>query len=249
MGKKTLLSLTDLSKRFSEEIGQIHFSSPVRYVYNPLDYAWKPHAEYTGRFGSGKKKVLFVGMNPGPWGMVQNGIPFGDIYFVKEWFKIEESVTAPAVTHPDRPVLGFNSTRSEQSGQRLWGLMRTRFLHAETFFQDHFVTNYCPLAFFDIQGKNITPNTLNKKDRDCLHRVCDTFLLETIRLLMPRFVIGIGKFAEERIHKSLLRADSPEAMEYSTGSILHPSPANPAANTDWAGKATRQLIDLGVWEE
>jgi single-strand selective monofunctional uracil DNA glycosylase len=188
-------------------------------------------------------------MNPGPWGMVQTGIPFGDIYSVKEWLKIEENVDTPAVIHPGRPVLGFTCTRREQSGRRLWDLMRARFHSAEAFFRDHFVVNYCPLAFFNAQRKNLTPNVLNKKDRDRLYIVCDTFLLKTIRLLQPHYIIGIGKFAEKRIHKSLQRADFPEAGNYITGSILHPSPANPAANTGWAEKATRQLIALGVWEE
>jgi single-strand selective monofunctional uracil DNA glycosylase len=249
MKKESLLPLAGLSKRFSEAIAQLRFSSSIKYVYNPLDYAWEPHLEYISCFGRGSKRVLFVGMNPGPWGMVQTGIPFGDVPSVTGWLKIGGKVNTPAVTHPKRPVLGFNCPRREQSGRRFWGLMSTRFHSAGAFFQDHFVANYCPLVFFNAQGKNITPNALGKKDRDPLTAVCDMYLKQTVHLLQSRYIIGIGKFAEKRIRQSLQQPDSMETGDYHIGSILHPSPANPAANTGWAEKAARRLFDLGVWEE
>ncbi|MBN1697634.1 MAG: single-stranded DNA-binding protein [Spirochaetales bacterium] len=238
----------DVSREFSKAAGALHLSSPVAYIYNPLEYAWEPHEAYMNRYAGGGKRVLFMGMNPGPWGMVQNGIPFGDTVSVKEWLHIEGHVDQPRTTHPKRPVLGFACGRREQSGKRLWGLVSERFRNAEIFFKSHFVGNYCPLAFFDTDGKNITPDKLCKKDRESLFDLCDFFLKKTILTLRPCYIIGIGVFAEKRIRDSLGKDDFFKKGGYIIGGILHPSPASPKANAGWAGKVVRKLKDMGVWE-
>jgi single-strand selective monofunctional uracil DNA glycosylase len=258
--KQTLLPLVIITRRFSAQAGQLTFSRPIEYVYNPLDYAQEPHERYLLKYSVGEKKVLFVGMNPGPWGMLQTGIPFGEITAVKDWLAIDGNVGQPAHLHPKRPVDGFRCTRHEPSGKRLWGLMQTRFQTPENFFKEHFVANYCPLAFFNLAGTNVTPNTLPKEDRIPLLTLCNAFLAETIKILKPRFIIGVGQFAETQIQETIEflklhqtkdqthTAPSPLPLDQIiVGKILHPSPANPAANIGWADKATRQLVSLGVW--
>ncbi|XP_041320208.1 single-strand selective monofunctional uracil DNA glycosylase-like, partial [Pyrgilauda ruficollis] len=42
---------------------------PVAAVYAPLEYAWEPHRRFVRRFLRSPKAVLFLGMNPGPFGM------------------------------------------------------------------------------------------------------------------------------------------------------------------------------------
>ena len=81
-------------------------------------------------------------MNPGPFGMVQTGVPLGEIAAVRDWMGIEATVEKPATENPKRPIEGFACTRSEVSGRRLWGLFAERFGTAEAFFTDHFVANY-----------------------------------------------------------------------------------------------------------
>jgi len=54
-------------------------SSKVKYLLNPLDYATDPHVNFLNKYLAGPKPVLFVGLNPGPWGMCQTGIPFGEV--------------------------------------------------------------------------------------------------------------------------------------------------------------------------
>jgi single-strand selective monofunctional uracil DNA glycosylase len=171
-------------------------------------------------------------------------VPFGEIQAVREWLGIEEAIRRPPVEHPRRPVLGFATTRSEVSGRRLWALMKERFGTAEQFFREHFVGNYCPLLFLDPAGKNITPDKLRARDRQALFHCCDEHLRTTIGILDPEWLIGIGRFTEQR-----LRAvnQETEGGERKVGRILHPSPASPAANRDWAGRTTEQLICLGVW--
>jgi single-strand selective monofunctional uracil DNA glycosylase len=225
-------------------VGALRFSSPVHYVYNPLEYAWNPYRSYLERFSGSRKRVLLLGMNPGPWGMAQTGVPFGDLEAVRDWMGIEQSVGHPEAEHPRRPVLGYQVDRGEVSGRRLWGLMRERFGEAEHFFRDHFVGNYCPLLFFDSEGKNITPSNLHAGNKEDLFACCDEHLRATIRALQPEWLIGIGKFAEGRL-RAVQRSMPHE--EGKVAGILHPSPASPAANKDWAGRTADRLLSLGVW--
>jgi single-strand selective monofunctional uracil DNA glycosylase len=221
--------------------GQIRFGAPVAHVYNPLDYAWPAHRAYVERFAAARRRVLFLGMNPGPFGMMQTGVPFGEVAAVRGWMGIEAKVSRPPNTHPKRPVEGFDCPRSEVSGRRLWGLFASRFGQANAFFADHFVANYCPLAFLDEGGRNLTPDKFPGSATDRLFAACDDHLRVLVTALAPEWIIGVGDFARKRAELAL----GPAAPRL--GKILHPSPASPAANRDWAGAATRQLIELGVW--
>src|SRR5262245_24253909 len=127
-------NLVTLSRELTRAVGGLRFVAPVAFVYAPLEYARGPHEAYLERFGTGKKEVLLVGMNPGPFGMAQTGVPFGDVGMVKSFLGIEGTVTKPKLEHPDRPVLGFSCARGEVSGQRLWGFARSSFGTAPRFF-------------------------------------------------------------------------------------------------------------------
>jgi single-strand selective monofunctional uracil DNA glycosylase len=236
--------LVRAARALAECVGALRFEAPVAYVYDPLVYAWEAYRSYLERYGGGSKRVVFLGMNPGPWGMAQTGVPFGDVEAVREWMKIEKPVESPPDQHPRRPVKGFSVERGEVSGRRLWGLMRDRFGTAERFFQDHFVGNYCPLLFLDAAGKNITPDRIRSRAKDELVRCCDLHLHAMIRALEPDWLIGIGKFAESRLREVAHEVSHTKAE---VAGILHPSPASPAANRGWAEQATGQLLALGVW--
>jgi single-strand selective monofunctional uracil DNA glycosylase len=213
------------------------------HVYNPLDYAWAAHELYLRKFGEGKKRVIFMGMNPGPFGMAQTGVPFGEITAVRDWMKISTRVEKPANEHPKRPVMGFDCARSEVSGRRLWGLFAERFGAPENFFAKHFVANYCPLAFCATSGSNLTPDKLPPTERNPLLEICDAHLRRVLEILEPEWLISIGDFAAKRAQAVCGKIGKPIRL----GQILHPSPASPAANRGWSQKATEQLIQLGVW--
>ena len=225
-------------------IENLNFTAPVAYVYNPLVYAWAAYRRYLERFADTPKRVMLLGMNPGPWGMAQTGVPFGEILAVREWMGIEEQVRRPKREHPRRPVMGFTVTRSEVSGKRLWGLMKQRFGSAEMFFRDHFVGNYCPLLFLDRDGKNITPDKLRSADREALFHCCDDHLRATIEALEPDWLIGIGKFTEKRLR---VLQEAGRWKDMKVAGILHPSPASPQANRGWAALTADRLISLGIW--
>ena len=229
----------------AQELGQacdqLTFPPPVAWVYNPLDYGWNAHAHYLQCFASHRKKYLFVGMNPGPFGMLQTAVPFGEIAVVRDWLGIEEIQQSPSHLHPKRPIQGFACTRSEVSGKRLWGLFRERFGKATAFFKDHFVLNYCPLAFLESSGRNLTPDKLPRECRQQLQAICQHHLQEVIGILKPKGIVGVGRFAFGQCQEAA------QATQVAVAQILHPSPASPAANRDWSGQATRQLMGAGVW--
>jgi single-strand selective monofunctional uracil DNA glycosylase len=234
------MTLVEISRALSERVGTLRFAEPVSCVYNPLDYARAPHELYLRRYGGGAKEVLLLGMNPGPFGMAQTGVPFGDVSMVRDWLRLDAPVGKPRDEHPKRPVLGFECRRTEVSGTRLWGWARDRFGTPERFFARFFVANYCPLAFMEASGANRTPDKLAAAEQQAVMAACDEALRDVVRVLTPRLVIGVGGFAERRARAAL--AGEPVAI----GTILHPSPASPLANRGWAPTVERQLAELGV---
>ena len=217
------------------------FGSPVTHVYNPLNYAWAAHEQYLKLAAATKKKVVFLGMNPGPFGMAQCGVPFGEITAVREWLKINAPIGKPDREHPKRPIDGLACTRSEVSGRRLWGLFAERYESAPDFFRTHFITNHCPLVFMEETGRNRTPDKLPVEEAAPLMTACDAHLRQVVETLEPKWLIAVGGFAEKRAITTL------EGLKVRIGKILHPSPASPAANRGWAAQATRQLEEQGVW--
>jgi single-strand selective monofunctional uracil DNA glycosylase len=236
----TAARLIALGQELCRELRPLTFKDPVHVVYNPLDYAWPLYEQYLQRYAAGTKRVLFLGMNPGPWGMAQTGVPFGEISAVRDWLGLGGKVGKPEHEHPKRPVLGLDCPRSEVSGRRLWGLFKKRFGTPQRFFENHFVLNYCPLVFMEASGKNITPDKLAADERAPVGAACDAHLARAIDTLQPRCLVGVGKYAE-----GCLRRVTDNG--FIIGSILHPSPASPAANRDFEATALCQLRELGVW--
>ena len=232
--------LVNISRALSRAVSKLDFDDPVAYVYNPLAYARRPHEIYLRRFGEQRGRIVFVGMNPGPFGMAQTGVPFGDVASVRDWMGIEAAVDRPTQQHPKRPVQGFACARVEVSGSRLWGWASARFGAAERFFAQFFVINYCPLVFIESTGRNRTPDKLSRDERAALFPVCDEALRRAIEVLRPTHVIGVGAWATQRSTVALGDLGLP------IGSVLHPSPASPRANRGWAAQAEDDLLGLGI---
>lgn len=233
-----------VARRLARAVAPLRFAAPVATVYHPLDYAWPATRQYLERHARPGAEVLLVGMNPGPWGMAQTGVPFGEVAHVRGFLGIDATVGKPEREHPKRPVLGLDCPRSEVSGRRLWGWAAARFGTAEAFFRRFFVWNWCPLAFMEESGRNRTPDKLAPEERAALEPLCDAALAAMVRAVRPRIVIGVGAFAERRARIAL--AEPIERGAVALGSILHPSPASPAANRGWSVQAERQLRELGV---
>jgi single-strand selective monofunctional uracil DNA glycosylase len=229
------------ARRLAEAVDALAFEQPTHTVYNPLRYAWAGHEAYLRRHGGSTKKVIFLGMNPGPFGMAQTGVPFGEIELVRDWIGVEAAISKPPNEHFKRPIEGFACQRSEVSGRRLWGAFREHYPKSEDFFADHFVANYCPLVFMEESGKNRTPDKMPAPEVEPLYAACDQHLRDVCEILEAEWLIGVGAFAEKRAKEAL------HGSAIKIGKILHPSPASPAANRGWAEQATKQLSTLGIW--
>jgi single-strand selective monofunctional uracil DNA glycosylase len=234
------LSPLQIARRLSGAVDVLTFAPPITHVYNPLDYARRPHELYLKTFAHPGIDVMLVGMNPGPWGMAQTGVPFGEVSIVRDWLGIEAPVARPTKEHPRRPIQGFACTRSEVSGARLWGWARDQFKTPDAFFTRFYVHNYCPLCFMEESGRNFTPDKLPRVEQEQLFAACDEALAALASCLKPGLIVGVGTFAETRI-----RAAVP-GYTGRIGRVLHPSPASPAANRGWAAAATAELKALGV---
>ncbi|MDO4232368.1 MAG: single-stranded DNA-binding protein [Lautropia sp.] len=241
-------ALLDAAATLRDAMNALRFAPPVAHVYNPLDYAWAGHAAYLSRFGAGPKKILFLGMNPGPFGMMQTGVPFGEIPAVRDWMGIEEDIGQPANQHPKRQIDGFSCKRSEVSGRRLWGWIARRWGTPEAFFAQAMVINYCPLVFLEQSGKNRTPVQLPAAEQRAIEQHCDLHLARVIDILRPQWLIGVGGFAEKRLKHVAQHVleDSALARSLHIGQILHPSPASPAANRGWDEAVERQMQAYGL---
>jgi single-strand selective monofunctional uracil DNA glycosylase len=237
------------ARTLAEQADRLRFKEPVRYVYNPLAYARRPHEKYLKRYAASRKRLVFLGMNPGPWGMAQTGVPFGEVALVRDWLGITGEVGQPRRPHARLAVQGFACARSEVSGRRLWGLMRTYYGSAEAFSEEAFVSNYCPLLFLDAAGRNVTPDRIHRDDREPLYSLCDRFLAIVVDTLRPEWLVGVGAFAARRAAVlGGLSAAPATARAVRVAFILHPSPANPRANRDWAAQAEEALTAQGIWQ-
>lgn len=237
-------ALVDIAARLRDRTRRLAFADPVAFVYRPLDYAWSAHEQFTRKYGGLGARVLLVGMNPGPWGMAQTGVPFGEVAAVRDWLAIDAEIKRPAKEHPRRPVEGLACRRNEVSGARLWGWAADRFGSPESFFSRYFVANFCPLCFMEESGRNRTPDKLPAAEREPLFAACEEALREMCEVLRPELVVGVGAFAEARARAAVEKMDGAQAASIRIGRMPHPSPASPAANRGWAKQADAALKAL-----
>lgn len=234
------MDLAAIARALDRETADLRFAKPVAFVYRPLAYARLPHETYLRRWAKEGVPALLLGMNPGPFGMTQTGVPFGEVAAVRDWLGVTGRVDKPEREHPKRPIEGFSCARSEVSGRRLWGWAQRRYQSPEAFFARFFVLNYCPLVFLDADGRNLTPDKLPAAEAAPLTAACDRALRASVATLRARTVVGVGAFAAARARSALV------GTGVTVATVLHPSPASPAANRGWEEQAERQLDALGL---
>jgi len=232
-----------IEQELSKNLLHIEYSeTKVKYISNPVEHAKEPHTSFLEKYLNGGKSILFLGMNPGPWGMCQTGVPFGEVQTCKNWLKICGNVTQPKNYHPKRPIEGFGCKRREVSGERFWRFFEMKCKTPDVFFKDCFVYNHCPLAFMTETGKNITPPQIGADKRALINNLCDNALVDVIKLLGVSSVIGVGKFAEKRANEIKKKFN----LDISVFFLLHPSPASPAANKGWSDIAEVSLRQMNI---
>ena len=199
-------------------------------VYNPLTYARNMHLEYLKKSTGHGATILFLGMNPGPFGMMQTGVPFGAVSYVRDYLNIKNDVKEFCL-HPKHKIIGLETKRDEPSGKKLWALMQSLYPKSNELFSHITVQNYCPLAFLDDSGKNIALN--NVKNRKELESLCDNYIKDYILDNNIKVLVGVGVYAYEK----LLSLN----LNLTVIKILHPSPLNPLSHKGWDEGVMKQI--------
>ncbi|KAL4709369.1 hypothetical protein ACJJTC_013658 [Scirpophaga incertulas] len=239
-----------ISTKFLEVLDQLNNSleelqllRSIKCIYNPTKYARRTFEMYVQKYCNTEKQIMYFGMNPGPWGMSQTGVPFGEINSVKDWLKINGVVEKPPTELPARPVKGFECTRSEISGRRFWGLFKELCVSPENFFRTSFVYNYLPQQWMKSNGCNLTPGDFGTLQMEPLYNICDPIFIEVLKLYEVQTIVAIGKFCETRALKALKKylPDSSIQVFY----LPHPSPRT-VNNNNWDQKAIECLKKLDL---
>ena len=234
--------LKDVASRLSEACNRgkkrILKHKSVAHVTNPLDYAWEFHEQFIDKWSEFGATTLLLGMNPGPYGMAQTGVPFGATAMARNILQIEErDVQTPLGAHPKRPIEGLSMERQEVSGTRFWSMLSDHYGSTEAIFSNIFVVNHCPLLILGETGRNVTPVDLPKSTIEPVLRACDRHLKSVVDIMGIETVIGVGNYAKKRA-QSVLNGVHIDAM-------WHPSPASPLANrnggADWRANAISKI--------
>ncbi|RZF44591.1 hypothetical protein LSTR_LSTR001349 [Laodelphax striatellus] len=228
----------DLVNQLTDFNTTLLLRSTVEYIYNPLECAYDVHRNFVHKFCISSKKILFLGMNPGPWGMMQTGVPFGDVISVKNWLKVTGEIIKPLKEHHLRPVSGFDCKRVEVSGKRFWAFAQHLSNgNPAVFFRNSFVHNYFPFVLMTESGKNVTPADLKPAEQKELESLCDESLCSVIDLLKVETIIAIGRYTEKRVKAVLRKTPKNVDVVY----MMHPSPRNPKSNQEWMSTAINCL--------
>ena len=70
--KDTVLELKNITDQLVHDLSGLKFGPPVTHVYQPLEYARASWDLYCSKYGQGNRRVILVGMNPGPFGMASS---------------------------------------------------------------------------------------------------------------------------------------------------------------------------------
>ncbi|XP_054745917.1 single-strand selective monofunctional uracil DNA glycosylase [Anastrepha obliqua] len=212
----------------------------ITHVYNPVEYASGLHCAYLQKFLDGPKRVMFVGMNPGPNGMGQTGVPFGNILTVRNEMSLSGSVQQPPSVHVKRPVRGFECSIEEPSGVRIWSLFKKLAGGSlNTFGRQCFVHNFCPLIFYDNAGRNITPSELKGDYKEKIGKECLDVLDLELDLVKPEILVAVGLYMYGMVSRSR------HAKDLKIYKLPHPSPRS-LNNQNWPEKAEQLLLELDL---
>ncbi|XP_045776673.1 single-strand selective monofunctional uracil DNA glycosylase [Maniola jurtina] len=228
----------ELADEMNEALNEFNLPPAVKCVYNPSIYARYTFEMYARKYCNTKKKIMFFGMNPGPWGMSQTGVPFGEISSVRDWLGIEGPVNKPPHEIRERPVDGFDCKRTEVSGKRFWGLLKTICGTPENFFKTSFVYNYINQQWMKSNGCNLTPGDFKVSDMEPLYNICDPIFVKILKLYEVEIVVAIGKFCETRAQKAIKKYLPSSSIKILY--LSHPSPRS-VNNNNWEQKALEEL--------
>ncbi|XP_073819638.1 uncharacterized protein isoform X2 [Musca autumnalis] len=234
----------DLERELNVKLREFSFQL---HTYNPVVHAAEIHCNYLQKYLDSPKRILFVGMNPGRYGALQTGIPFGNITTVKIGMGLKGRITPTPGQRGKIRIRGLEAPEVEHdsSSTRFWRLISELFDGAENYldllFEKCFVHNFCPLVFIDSDGLNVSLPYIEPNPR--LFAECRKTLGKQITLLKPDLIICIGKFVRSMLSKTR-QAKGREILM-----IEHPSYKNYISADKWIEDAKEVFQSNGLfWE-
>ena len=193
------MTLVDISRALSERVASLRFHDPVCCVYHPLEYARAPHEAYLERCGRGPKQVMLLGMNPGPFGMAQTGVPFGDVGLVRDWLGNHGARRKAGARASDAAGARLRAVRARSAASGC-GASRATVRRAGALLRTVLRRQLLPARFPGVGAKNRTPDKLPKRKRGAVRRRATTHFPPR-GSAAPEHVIGVGGFAEARARR------------------------------------------------
>lgn len=141
-------------------------------VVNPGSYGERWHARFRRTYPLRRNPLLFCGLNPGPYGMAQTGVPFTDLKRLRAELPrlaTELEATGSALVPPGlapAPLRPFLTRTFESSSVRVYRFLALVRETAEAALRDVVFVNPCPLLFVERRsGENRTPADLPRELR------------------------------------------------------------------------------------
>jgi single-strand selective monofunctional uracil DNA glycosylase len=190
-------------------------------VLNPGRYGERWHARFRRAYPMSPRPLLVFGLNPGPYGMAQTGVPFTDLKRLesalpglwKDLVASGEPVTRPGLAPPS---LARHLTRTfESSSVRVYRFLERAYGRPELALREVVFVNPCPLLFIDPEtGANRTPADLPRalrarKAAELVHAFEElrrATVLEAVAELEPRGAILLGRDVAAAVGEALRAA-------------------------------------------
>ena len=80
-------------------------------------------------------------------------------------------------------------------------------------------------------------------DKKKVYELCDKALFRILSLLQATEIIAVGRVVNER----LIKVRQKFSLDINIHFLMHPSPANPAANKGWSDIAEKSLSELNIF--
>jgi single-strand selective monofunctional uracil DNA glycosylase len=171
-------------------------------VLDPSRYGERWHAPFRRLYPPRARPLLVFGLNPGPYGMAQTGIPFTDLKRLAQGLPRLAAELARSGERLSLPGLAPSSlqpflTRTfESSSVRVHRFLRLAHGSAERAFREVVFVNPCPLLFIDrALGENRTPADLPRALRAGVDEARVEVVSVAVARLRARGAIVLGRDA------------------------------------------------------
>jgi len=206
-------------------------------VWNPALYALDIYQEYLTKFPPEPGAILALGLNPGPYGMAQTGIPFTDCRTASGALGMEMTIPGKA---PDDLISRLKKANGkwrgtyERSSLGMYRFLILAWGDIKTAYRNWFVGNPCPLLFLDPERWNVTPADPRLRRMKEVGELRQRAVIGFSEILNPRGIVCFGKDVAKAVGEVAIRQVGPDRVVF----YEHPARAVPEK---WAAGLLQEL--------